>query len=105
MILKYIDKKFNVLLILFVTLGYMIFKIGVIYWVVMITEGNKYISGMLRTIGLAFLAPIGSNAFQFLVFEKSIFAGHCLVSLLVCLFGWILIFLGYTYVKENRNVK
>ena len=71
----------------------------------MLTEGNKYISGMLRTIGLTFLAPIGSNAFQFLVFEKSIFAGHCIISLLVCAIGWILIFLGYTYVKENKSAK
>lgn len=71
----------------------------------MITEGNKYISGILRTIGFAFLAPIGSNAFQFLVFEKSIFAGHSNISLLVCAFGWVLIFWGYTYVKENKNVK
>ena len=71
----------------------------------MITKGDEYISGILKTIGLTFLTPIGSNAFQFLVFKKDLFSGHCILSLLVCTLGWVLITFGYTYVKEKKNVK
>ena len=71
----------------------------------MIIEEQKYISEIFRTIGLAFLTPIGSNAFQFLVFEKNLLAGHSILSFTVCIFGWILIFIGYNYVKEKNNVK
>ena len=69
----------------------------------MITEGEKYISGVLRNIGFALLAPVGSSIFQCLVFKQNLFNGHFAISFLVSLIGFILIILGYNVIEENKK--
>ena len=69
----------------------------------MISEDKKYISGVLRTFGFAFFAPIGSILFQLLVFKKSLLDSYSLFSLLVSLVGALLLFIGYNIVKEKNK--
>lgn len=69
----------------------------------MISEDKKYISGILRTFGFAFFAPIGSILFQSLVFKKSLFDGYSIFSLLVSLAGALFLFVGYNIVKEKNK--
>ena len=68
----------------------------------MVTEDKKYISGLFRTFGIALLAPIGSISFQYLVFNKDFFSGKTFLCLLAGLLGWILLSVGYNYVKDRR---
>ena len=69
----------------------------------MISEDKKYISGLFRTFGIALLAPIGSIAFQYLVFNKNFLSGKTLLCLLAALLGWLSLFLGYNFIKEKKH--
>ena len=71
----------------------------------MVTEGQKYISAIYRSLGLAFLTPLGSIGFKYLVLEEDLFNGRVLSSLLSSAFGWLIIYLGYNILKENKNDK
>ena len=68
----------------------------------MVTELQKYDSGILRNLGFAFLAPVGSIAFQGIVFNKNIFDGQLFTSIIVCVIGCILLYLGRHAVKERE---
>ena len=68
----------------------------------MITEQQKYDSGILRNLGFAFLAPIGSILFQGIVFKKDIFEGNLTVGIIVCVIGCILLYWGRIMIKEKK---
>lgn len=54
----------------------------------MITEDKKYISSVLKNLGFAFLTPLGSVTFQYLVLKKSFFSGHTALCSLASFVGW-----------------
>lgn len=68
-----------------------------------ITEDKKYMSTVFRNLGFTFFVPTGSFAYQFLVLGNSSFSWRIIVSFLVCLVGWILILVGYNYVREQKG--
>ena len=68
----------------------------------MTTEEQKYDSNILKSIGFAFLTPIGSILFQGIVFKKDIFEGNLTVGIIVCVIGCILLYLGRNAVKEKK---
>ncbi len=82
-----------------------LFKVYSDIFFTMITEDQKYVSGIYKNIGFAFLSPIGAIAFQYLVFDKP----FTIVKLALCLslsaISWILFYIGYNYVQEKRNVR
>ena len=66
----------------------------------MITKKQEYLSGSFKNIGFAFLTPIGSILFQWVVFQTKHFDNfvHAIVSLAVGLFFmWI----GYNFLEEK----
>ena len=67
----------------------------------MTTEQQKYDSGLLRNLGFAFLAPLGSIAFQVIVFKKDFFDFNLLLGIIVSIVGAILIYLGRFIIKER----
>ena len=69
----------------------------------MISEDKKYLSSIFRNLGFAPLAPIGSIAFQFLVFDKEFSTLKVALCLFVSLLSWLSFHIGYNYVKEKRN--
>ena len=71
----------------------------------MINEERKYISGILRNIGFAFLSPVGAVAFQYLVFDKPYTIPKLLLCLLVSATSWIFFHIGYNYVREKKDVR
>lgn len=71
----------------------------------MITEEQKYISGIFRNLGFAFLAPFGSMVFQFLLLEKIFPVDKVLYCVLISFLSWFLFFIGYNTVKEKINDK
>jgi hypothetical protein len=68
----------------------------------MVTELQKYDSGILRNLGFAFLAPVGSIAFQGIVFNKNIFNSQLFTSIIVCIIGCILLYLGRHPIQERK---
>ncbi|OGI20698.1 MAG: hypothetical protein A3B68_09160 [Candidatus Melainabacteria bacterium RIFCSPHIGHO2_02_FULL_34_12] len=68
----------------------------------MITEEQKYFSGILRNLGFAFLAPIGSIMFQTIVFKKSPLDGYVFWAVLILLLGCLFFYLGYIPIKEKK---
>ena len=71
----------------------------------MIAEDKKYISGILRNIGFAFLSPIGALAFQYLVLDKTFTIQKFLFCLVVSAISWFFFKTGYNYVKEKKDVR
>ncbi len=69
----------------------------------MITEQQKYTAGILRNIGFALLAPLGSVVFQWVVFKKSLFSGNFLHAVILFVTSWVFILGGYTTLQENRK--
>ena len=74
-----------------------------LYSLAVITEEQKYDSGIFRNIGFAFLAPIGSILFQGIVFKKDIFEGNLIVGIIVCVVGCFLLYLGRIAVREKNK--
>ena len=68
----------------------------------MISEKQKYISGLFKNIGFAFFAPVGSITFQWLVLQKGPYLGHVIHSVIVFLAGVLFIVFGYTALKERK---
>jgi len=66
-----------------------------------VNEQQKYLSTLLRILGLALLTPIGSLLFQWLILRKSIFDSHCIITALVGIFGVIFLCFGYTTIREK----
>ena len=69
----------------------------------MVTEEQKYDSGVLRNLGFAFLAPLGSIIFQTIVFKKHLLEGNFFMSIMVGVIGCILLYLGKTMIKEKSK--
>ena len=69
----------------------------------MVTEGQKYFSGILRNVGFAFLAPLGSLMFQTIVLKKGLLDGHFVWAMIVSLLGCLLFYFGYIPIKEKRQ--
>lgn len=68
----------------------------------MITEQQKYDSGILKNIGFTFLAPLGSIIFQVIVFKKHFLESNVFMGIIVGVMGCILIYLGRNSVKEKK---
>ena len=67
----------------------------------MITEQQKYLSGILKNIGFALLAPAASITFQWLVLQKGAYWEHFLHSVLVFLLGVGFLAAGFIILKEK----
>jgi len=70
-----------------------------------ITEEQKYISGIYRNFGFACSSPIGAMAFQFLVFDKNFSMLKILFCLLISALSWVIFYIGYNYIKEKKDVR
>ena len=68
----------------------------------MITEEQKYFSGILKNLGFAFFTPIGSIMFQTIVFKKSPLEGYVFWAMLISLIGCLFFYLGYIPIKEKK---
>lgn len=69
----------------------------------MITEEQRYYSGVLRNIGFAFLAPFGSIIFQSIVFKKNaLLESNLIVGIIVSMIGVLLIYFGTLPIKDKR---
>ena len=68
----------------------------------MTTEQQKYDSGLLRNLGFAFLAPLGSIAFQVIVVKKDFSDFNLFLGIMVSIVGTILIYLGRFVIKEKK---
>lgn len=69
-----------------------------------ITEEQKYFSGIFKSIGFAFLTPIGSIVFQTVVFRKDFLSsGYLWIAAIIAILSWFLFYLGYTYIKEKKQ--
>ncbi len=66
----------------------------------MISEQQKYISGILRNLGFALLAPAGSIVFQQMVFQKALF-NYFKEAVIVFLLGWVFMIGGFVALKEK----
>ncbi len=69
----------------------------------MVTEQQKYFSGILRTVGLALLAPACTIVFQWFILKKGVFFEHFFHAVIPFLLGWLIIFYGYTILKEKNK--
>ena len=69
----------------------------------MITEDKKYVSGILRNVGFAFLSPVGGMAFQYLLFETKFTIINVLVCIVLALVGWIFFYMGYNNLKRQKK--
>ena len=76
-----------------------------LYSVFMITEEQKYVSGILKNLGFAFLSPIGAIVFQYLIFEKGFSGFRFLLCVLISSLSWMFFYMGYNKIKETKNVK
>ena len=68
----------------------------------MISEEQKYYSGVLRNIGFAFLTPFGSIIFQSIVFKKHVFDSNLIMGIIVSVIGITLIYFGTIPIQEKR---
>lgn len=66
----------------------------------MISERQKYISGILRNLGFALLTPAGSIVFQQMVFQKALF-NYFKEAVIVFLLGWVFMIGGFVTLKEK----
>lgn len=69
----------------------------------MVSEKQKYISGILRNVGFALLTPAASIVFQWTVFKKSLFLGHSLYAVISFTLAWVFIAGGYIALREKKN--
>ena len=67
----------------------------------MLTEQQKYDSGVLRNFGFAFFTPVGSILFQGIVFNKNIYAGNLIVGIIIGIVGLFLLYLGRGAIREK----
>ncbi len=67
----------------------------------MITEVQKYYSGVLKNIGFAFLAPLGSMVFQLVVFSKGLLIKSIVLGIIFSVIGILLIYLGSLPIAEK----
>ena len=68
----------------------------------MISEKQKYVSGVLRNIGFGLLVPLSSIIFQWIVFRKSLFFGHSLTAVILFILAWLFIAIGYMVLEEKK---
>lgn len=67
----------------------------------MISEKQKYISGVWRNVGFALLTPSATIVFQRLVFEKNTAFNNFVITVIPFLLGWMFIAYGYILLKEK----
>ncbi len=67
-----------------------------------ITEQQKYMSGILRNIGFALFAPPGSIVFQWIVLKKSLFLGNSRYAMIAFILAWLFIASGYVILQEKK---
>ena len=67
----------------------------------MVTEKQKYISGVWRNIGFALLTPLASIIFQWLVFQKYTSFQHLALTVIPFTSGWLFIAYGYILLGEK----
>ena len=68
----------------------------------MVTEQQKYFSGVLRAVGFALLIPASTIALQWFLLKKEVFFEHFFYAVIPFLLGWLLIYYGYTTLKEKK---
>jgi len=68
-----------------------------------VTEQQKYISGIYRNIGFAFLSPTGVLILQYLVFEKNFSVIRFTLCILISTLSWIFFYMGYNEINEKIN--
>ena len=68
----------------------------------MVSEKQKYVSGVLRNIGFGLLVPLSSIIFQWIVFRKSLFFGHSLTAVILFTLAWLFIAVGHTVLEEKK---
>ena len=69
----------------------------------MITEVQKYYSSVLKNIGFAFLAPLGSIVFQLVVFSKGLLVKNVIMGIIFTGIGLLLIYLGSLPITERLD--
>ena len=69
----------------------------------MVSEGQKYDSSTLKNLAFAFQAPLGSILFQGIVFKKDIFDSNLTMSIIVCVIGLILLYVGRCLLTEKNK--
>ena len=69
----------------------------------MISEQQKYFSGVLRTVGFALLAPASTLVFQWFILKEGAFFEHFFHAVIPFLLGWLVIFYGYIILKERNK--
>lgn len=69
----------------------------------MITEDKKYVSGILRNVGFAFLTPMGGMVFQYLLFETKFTIINVLLCVILALMGWVFFHMGYNNLKGQSK--
>ena len=67
----------------------------------MITEKQKYLSGIYKNIGFAFFTPTASIIFQWFVFEKGPYLEHFIYAIITSLAGFLFLTLGYRILEEK----
>ncbi len=67
----------------------------------MITEQQKYLSGIFKGIGFAMLTPFGSVIFQWIVSKNGAYFEHFIDSMIVLFIGIVLMGIGYKYLEEK----
>jgi hypothetical protein len=68
----------------------------------MISERQKYVSGILRNIGFALLTPVASITYQWLVLQKGAYWEHFLHSMLIFLLGVVFLVCGFITLREKK---
>ena len=68
----------------------------------MISEQQKYFSGILRTVGFALSAPACTIVFQWLVLQKGAYWEHFIHSVLISLLGVVFLVYGFIVVREKK---
>lgn len=71
--------------------------------VLMISEQQKYNSGILRNVGFALLTPVGSIVFQWIMLKKSLLFEHSIYAVISFMLGWLLIFAGNIVLMEKKE--
>ena len=68
----------------------------------MVSEKQKYVSGISRNIGFGLLVPLSSIIFQWIVFRKSLFFGHSLTAVILFTIAWLFVAIGYIILGEKK---
>ena len=76
---------------------------GVIDFLGMITEQQKYVSSGFRNIGFALLTPFGSILFQWIASKGGAYFEHFWFSVLSLLLGALFMIIGYKFLEDEKQ--